>query len=179
MTGPRAVVIDASVALAILLGEPEASLAHGAVAAWTSVGRRRVVPGLFWLEVVARLGREPEATGTFILEAVHRLDSMGLETVDLDRPTLIQTIDVMERTGLTEYDSAYLALADQIGATLATFDVQLAAAAGDRLESMSGPSGTSEKPAVYEHDVTWPNYKEASAYLAQLRAEAVAGRASG
>jgi len=30
----------------------------------------------------------------------------------------------------------------------------------------------SETPAVYEHDVTWPNYKGASAFLAKLRAEA-------
>ena len=33
-----------------------------------------------------------------------------------------------------------------------------------------------DAPAVYEHDVTWPNYKEASAYLAKLRTEALAGR---
>ncbi len=37
---------------------------------------------------------------------------------------------------------------------------------------------TAETSAPYEHEVTWPNYKEASAYLARLRADAPAGRAS-
>jgi predicted nucleic acid-binding protein len=170
----RPVVIDASVALALLLDEPEAPLVREAIAGWTSRGRARIVPEHFWLEVVGRLGRT--ATGTLVLEAFHRLDTLGLETVDTDRPLLILAIDRMERFGLTVYDAVYLALADQLGAELATFDSELAAAAGDILARIGGPSRTSEVQAIYEHDVTWPRYKEASAYLAQLRAEALAGR---
>jgi hypothetical protein len=85
-------------------------------------------------------------------------------------------IDLMERTGLTSYDALYLAVAEQLGATLATLDGRLATAAGDRLDPLGGSTRMSEAPAIYEQDVTWPNYKEASAYLAQLRAAAIAGR---
>jgi predicted nucleic acid-binding protein len=170
----RPVVIDASVALALLLDEPEAPLVREAIAGWTSRGRARIVPAHFWLEVVGRLGRT--VSGTLVLEAFHRLDTLGLETVDTDRPLLILAIDRMERSGLTAYDAVYLVLAESLDAQLATFDSALAAAAGDRLEPIDGQHRAGERAALYEQDVTWPRYKEASAYLAQLRAEALAGR---
>ena len=69
----------------------------------------------------------------------------------------------------------YLALATAHGAQLATLDRTLAAAAFDPI-TFDGSHRLHETPAVYEHDVTWPRYKEASAYLAKLRAEALAAR---
>jgi predicted nucleic acid-binding protein len=172
-TGP--VVIDASVALALALDEPEAPQVRDAIAGWISEGRSRVVPAHFWLEVVSRLSRPPGGAGAFVLEAIHRLDSLGLEAVDIDRPLLVRAIDLMERTGLTVYDAAYLALADRLDGELATFDTKLGAAAGDRLCRLYGQPRSSERPAAYEREVTWPAYAEASAYLARLRADALAG----
>ena len=112
-----------------------------------------------------------------MLEAVHRLDTLGLETVEPGRPLLLQAIDGIERHGLTAYDALYLVLAESINADLATFDRELVAAAGPRAIVFDEGHGLHETPAVYEHDVTWPSYKGASAYLAKLRAEALAERA--
>jgi len=85
-------------------------------------------------------------------------------------------IDRVERLGLSAYDALYLATAESLRADLATFDRQLAIAAGSRAITFDEGHGLHETPAVYEHDVTWPSYKGASAYLAKLRAEALAER---
>ena len=106
-----------------------------------------------------------------MFEAIHLLDRLGLETVDLDRPTILSAVDLAERHDLTPYDAMYLALADSIDGALMTFDRALRAAAGVRAVGVDGHR-LSEASAPYEHDVTWPNYKGASAYLATLRAEA-------
>ena len=40
---------------------------------------------------------------------------LALETVELDRPMLLLTIDMTERFGLSAYDAMYLALAECTG----------------------------------------------------------------
>jgi len=170
------VVIDASVAIARLLDEPEASEIAKALARWVAEGRRLVVPSLFWLEVLNRIRRVPETTGERMIAAVHRLNSFDLETVEAAPPMLLQIIDRIERHRLTPYDAAYLVLAENVGGQLATLDRTLAAAAGSRAITFGDDRRLHDAPAVDEHDVTWPNYKEASAYLAKLRTEALAGR---
>jgi hypothetical protein len=77
---------------------------------------------------------------------------------------------------LTAYDAAYLALARTEDADLLTLDDELALAAGDRAVPIGDDHRLHETPAVYEHQVTWPMYKEASAYLAKLRADALRGQ---
>lgn len=172
----RPVVIDSSVALALLLEEPEAPAVDRAVGSWIREARSLVVPSQFWLEVVNRLGRDPGSPGQRMLAAIHRLDTLGLETVETGRPLLLHAIDRIERHGLTAYDAIYLVLAESIDARLATFDRQLAAAAGSRTITFDEGHGLREPPAVYEDEVTWPSYKGASAYLAKLRGEALAER---
>ena len=172
----RPVVIDSSVALALLLDEPEAPVVERALGSWTREGRSRVVPSHFWLEVVNRLGRVSTVSGEEMLAAIHRLDTFGLETVEPGRALLLHAIDRIERHGLTAYDALYLVLAESIDADLATFDRELVAAAGPRAVSFDESHGLHESPAIYERDVTWPSYKGASAYLAKLRAEALAER---
>ena len=176
MTAPSPVVIDASVAIARLLDEPEAPEIVRALARWVAEGRRLVVPAHFWLEVLNRIRRVPETTGERMIAAVHRLNSFDLETVEAAPPMLLQIIDRIERHRLTPYDAAYLVLAENVGGQLATLDRTLAAAAGSRAITFGDDRRLHDAPAVYEHDVTWPNYKEASAYLAKLRTEALAGR---
>ncbi len=177
MTQFRAVVIDASVAVAVVLDEPAGVRADQALRAWIAGERPMFVPGHFWLEVVNTIGKAHRAPGQRVLAAVHRLDALGLQTLEPDRPLVLQVIDRVERLRLSAYDAMYLVLAERLDAELATLDRELAAAAGHRAITFDEGHGLHEPPAVYEHDVTWPSYKAASAYLARLRAEALAERA--
>jgi len=106
-----------------------------------------------------------------VLQAIHDLDTISFETIPPDRPLLVLALDMGERHGLTAYDSAYLALAVSLDASVATLDASLQAAAGSRAIHI-GPPRLSEPTAVSERSVTWPSYKGASEFLAQLRAEA-------
>ena len=171
MSEPRPVVIDASVAIAIARSEPERPFATAAIARWTNEGVRTVVPSHFWLEVVNALVRRHRWDGAAVFEAIREIDSLEFETVELDRATLLSAVDLSERHGLSAYDAMYLALADALDGSLLTLDRRLEAAAGPRAASL-GRHRLAETPATYEHAVTWPNYRGASAYLAQLRAEA-------
>jgi predicted nucleic acid-binding protein len=164
-------VIDASLVIAVVRGEPDGLSAAQALDHWTRERRRLIVPGHFWLEVANALGSRRRLPGSAILEAIHEIDGFGLETIDGDRAQLILTIDLMERHGLTAYDAAYLGLAITWDGLVATFDSALRVAAADRLVHVGRPR-LAETPASYEHTVTWPNYKGASAFLAKLRAEA-------
>jgi predicted nucleic acid-binding protein len=171
MNEPRPVVVDASVAVAILRKEPEGAAAVSLISQWTRDGARMVVPSHFWLEVVNALVGRHRWPGADILQSIHDLDRLRVETVDLDRASVVLVIDVCERHRLTAYDAAYLALAVALDGSLMTLDARLRMAAGTRAIHL-GPARLSEVPAVYEHPVTWPMYKGASAYLAKLRAEA-------
>lgn len=132
-----------------------------------------VVPQHFWLEVANRIGRESGWQGADVIGAIHRLDTYDLETLDADRPILLQVIDIVERFRLTAYDALYLAIAEILDAELATLDDALIAAGGDRATVLVDDHRLHERPAPYEHEVTWPRYTEISAYLATLRADAL------
>lgn len=166
------VILDASVAIAVVREEPEAPLIRTMLRHWAVVGRTLIVPSVFWIEVVNALARGAMRSGADILRAVYELDELGIETVDFDRPHLLLTIDHVERYGLTAYDASYLAVAGRLDGEIATLDRRLARAAGPRVISFDERHRLSEPQATYEHHVTWPNYKGASAYLAKLRAEA-------
>lgn len=171
MNEARPVIVDASIAVAIVRKEPAGSASAAAISRSTRDGARIVVPSHFWLEVANALVGRRRWPGAKVLQAIHDLDRLRLETVELDRALVILAIDMSERHGLTAYDAAYLALAVVLDGSLMTLDARLGTAAGSRALTF-GPTRLSEMPAVYEHEVTWPNYKGASAYLARLRAEA-------
>ena len=174
MTAGPPIVLDASVAIALLLDEPEAVEIVTAMTRWSDSGRTLMVPTHFWLEVINRIRRVSGTDGERMLATVHRLDSLGIETVESSRPMLIQVIDRVERHDLTPYDAMYLALTETVDGRLATLDRPLAMAAGPRAITFGDGRRLHDAPSVYEHDVTWPNYKHASAYLARLRAETLA-----
>jgi predicted nucleic acid-binding protein len=168
---PGGVIIDTSVAIAIIRREPEGRDAVNAISRWIHDGDRLIVPSHFWLEVTNSLARRHRLTGAQVLEAVHLLYTFQLTTVDVDRPLVVLTIDLAKRHALSTYDAEFLALAISIDASLATFDRALGLAAGSRA-IYPGQTRLSEVPTPYEHAVTWPSYRGASAYLAKLRAEA-------
>lgn len=171
MTERRTIVLDASVAISIARQEPEGAAANAAISQWTRDGVRVVVPSHFWLEVVNALVRRHGWSGADVLRSIHDLDRLRVETVDVDRVLVVLALDLSERHRLSSYDAAYLALAISVDGSLATFDGALWAAAGTR-GLRPGAARLSESPAPYEHAVTWPSYKGASAYLAKMRVEA-------
>ena len=171
MSGPPVVVMDASVAIAIVRAEPEGQAAEAMISRLTMAGTRIVVPSHFWLEVINTLLTRRHWTGERVLEAIHALDQFRFETMELDRGLIVLSLDVGERYGLTSYDAVYVALAISMDGAVATLDAAVRAAAGTRAISI-GPARLSEQTVPYEHAVTWPNYKGASAFLAKLRADA-------
>ncbi len=174
----RPMIIDASAAIAIVLAQENGPAARRHLHDQTRSGARSVVPSHFWLEVANSLVRRHRRTTAEVFEAIYALDRLELETVDLDRPTLLSAIDFAERHGVTPYDAMYLALAHAVDGSLLTFDRALQVAAGSRAILVDDRHRLSETPAAYEHDVTWPDYKAASAYLAKLRVEAREAAAS-
>ena len=62
------IVVDSSVAIALVQDEPSASLIRPAVRDWAEFGRSLLVPSLFWLEVLNPLARHtaPRARVFFV-----------------------------------------------------------------------------------------------------------------
>jgi predicted nucleic acid-binding protein len=178
MTGSGVLVIDASVVIAIARNEPDGPGAADLIDRSTRGGRRTVVPSHLWLEATNALMRRHHWDGRSVIEAIREIDALDLETIELDRPTLLLAVDLCERHGLTSYDATYLALADATDGSLFTLDRHLRTVAANRAVPFDG-HGLAETPAVYEHEVTWPDYKGASAYLARLRHEARASAGTG
>lgn len=171
-------VIDASAMLAILRSETERDAVQDAVRSRRQAGARLLAPTTFWLEIINSLVRRHRWTSERVLEGLQVIDMFEVVAIEIDRPMVLLSLDLAERHGLTSYDATYLAVAIIEDADLLTLDSDLRLAAGDRAILRGGPPRIHEEPAAYEHAVTWPNYKHASAYLAKLRAEALTGLAS-
>ena len=172
----ESIVIDGSIAVMRIRREPGWEVVNLRVAAWQRDGAQLMVPSHFWLELTNALVRRHRMTGEHLIEAVHRLDEVGLTTIELDRPLLLLTMDLAERRDLTMYDAAYLAIAESLGGLVFSADRELVIAAGARGLSPSDLSDhrLSETPQAYEVErrSNWPDYSGASAWLAKLRAEA-------
>jgi predicted nucleic acid-binding protein len=176
MIGPGPLVVDSSAAIAIVRDEPEGQRVAALLQSEAHDGRSLVVPAHFWLEVMNPLLRRYELSGEAVIEAMQLLDGLGFDEIGIDRPMVLATLDLAERHGLTTYDAMYLAVVFAIDGRLLTFDARLREAAGDRAVVIGGEPRSREAPAPYERQVTWPRYREVSAFLAKLRADALAGR---
>jgi len=164
----RPLVIDASAGLKLVRHEDASAEVARRVGA-SSVSQV-TVHSLLWLEVVNVLVRRHGYSGAGVLEGIHTLETVGIETVEMDRPSLLSAIDLVERHGLTAYDAAYLALAHSLDADLLTADRRLAAAAGAQAVLVGTEAGISERQRAYEpRQPTWSAWPGAGAYLAQLR----------
>ena len=131
------VVVDASIAAAWLLPEEDSDAAEAVI---MGLSGRPPVPSLFWHEVrnilvtAERRGRivagEPAA-------AMGRLRRLPLEDAGAGSDGAV--LALASAHGLTTYDAAYLALAQQRGLPLATLDQKLARAARREGVTILGP----------------------------------------
>ena len=168
----RPLVIDASAALAHVVGEPDAARVE-------EILRDRddlLVPWIFWTEIINVLGRRHRWQGSRVLEAVYDLEQLRLRTEPPSRPTMLRVIDAVEAHGLTAYDAEYLVLAEDADAELLTGDAALAQVAGSRAILIGPSRRLAEEPAPYPGrkavDVPdWPRWPGAAAYLEDLRRE--------
>src|SRR5439155_23539225 len=129
---PQPLILDASIAIAILLGEPHAAEWLDRIKRQVASNGKLQVPSLFWLEVVNVLLRRYRLQPSDVLEAIVELEATGVETVELDRPMLLLVLDAVARQDMTAYDAAYLALAVATDGTLMPADARLGAAAADQ-----------------------------------------------
>lgn len=123
-----ALVADASVIAAALFGE-----AGRAEAVALLHGRALHAPHLLDLEIASvglKKRRRQNVSGEVVAAALLAYGRLPIERHAVDAATIVV---IGERYGLTAYDAAYLCVAEQLTAPLATLDDQLAAAARDYL----------------------------------------------
>ena len=126
--GRPPLVVDATVIAAHLFAEPEAPLA-----AATLQARALHAPHLIDYELISvalKKIRSERLSQVAVTGALELLDSLPIERHPLDMSGVLL---LAERYALTAYDAAYLRLAELLAAPLATFDLQLAAAARKHL----------------------------------------------
>lgn len=169
----KPLVLDASAALAYVLGEPDAQRVRRELLSRDAV----LAPWSMWSEVINSLARRHHWPGSDVLGAVYDLEQLGIRTEPPSRPTMLAVIDAVEAHGLTAYDAEYLVLAEMADADLMTGDAFLAAAAGTRAIRIGAPHRLAEAVVGYPQgdrvaEVDWPRWPGAVAYMQQLRREA-------
>ncbi len=169
------IVVDASIAISLLVAEPASPKVRLLVRRWADLGAELIVPTHFWLEVTNVLSRRYRRPSQTTIEDLILLDGLGLRTLEADRPLLLLAIDSMARHELTAYDALYLALAQSTDAALATLDRSLAGAAGAagvRVEA-ADDKRLAEHRAVYAAgdtaDAVWLRSAVAGQHIAELR----------
>lgn len=119
-------VLDGSVAAAWVLPDEDTSAADAILHRIAADGA--VAPSLIWHELrnillmAARRGRLSQEE---IVPSLLRLRRLPIETVDVSASGDAALIGLASTYGLTAYDAAYLALADDRGLPLATSDKAL------------------------------------------------------
>ncbi|MEK6720179.1 MAG: type II toxin-antitoxin system VapC family toxin [Chloroflexota bacterium] len=172
---PMPIVVDASVAIALIRREPVAPSARRTIAQHGAAGQRLLVPDVFWIELVNVLARRYSATSEEIVGALRDIDDLAIESIRLDRALLLAAIDMQQRHRLPAYDAVYLALVEAEDGQLITLDARLADAAGGRAIRIDGmpPRHLAEETATYGGEpIDWARF---GPYLARLRAEAREG----
>lgn len=175
-------VIDASVALALLREEAGSGRVKALLSSWSMAQYELLVPSHFWLEVSNSLIRRHRWSGEEVVEGLVRLDEVGLLTIALDRPMLLFALERMASLRLSAYDAVYLCLAIAEDARLATLDGALAAAAGDLGVVVGDDQGRrlSESTTPYQRTPladaasTWSRSAVVGAHIAELRRRTLA-----
>jgi predicted nucleic acid-binding protein len=169
----RPLVLDASAALAYILGEPDAQRVKRELDARDVV----MVPWIFWTEIINALSRRRRWPGSQVLAAVYDLERFGIRTEPPSRQTMLAVIDAVDTHGLSAYDAEYVVLAELADADLLTGDAFLAGAAGARAIRIRAHHRLAEQAVghprpVRSADVGWQHWPGAVEYMAELRREA-------
>lgn len=115
-------VVDCSLLAAVLFDEPERDAAALAMA-----GKDLFAPDLLDHELVSlALKKAAAGLGGAALQALADLSDLRLARCAVDQRA---QFELARKHGLTAYDAAYLQLAIELGAPLATFDAALGRAA--------------------------------------------------
>ena len=122
-------VLDASVVLKWFVGGAERGReeALGLRGQYEEGGLAVVVPSLIFLELLNVVGRRWGWHEESLAEFAGALDDLGL---DVREPELHAVAAWVSR-GLTAYDAAYVALAEQIGIELVSDDAQILSSAAE------------------------------------------------
>jgi predicted nucleic acid-binding protein len=123
-------VVDASVALKWFLDEPGAAQALAFRERHLRGDLLLVAPDLLLYEVGNALRFKHGFTPSGIQQALSDLLHFQLELIGPTERLLRHAVDLAHRTGLTYYDSFYLAAASDLGTQLITADTRLHAASG-------------------------------------------------
>lgn len=132
------VVLDASIAAAWLLPDEEASGAAERLIA--ALSQRSPVPSLFWHElrnILIMAERRGRIVAGEAAAAMGRLRRLPLEDAGACSDGMVLALATAH--GLTAYDAAYLALAQERGLPLGTLDQKLAGAARREGVPLLGP----------------------------------------
>jgi predicted nucleic acid-binding protein len=132
---PRAIVVDASAAIELLLGREEWL---GRWRAWTEAGDLLVVPAHFGHEVANALLLGMRLPARAAAAAVERLFATGLEVVDRGVAGLAASVHLAADHSLTAFDAGYLDLAIELDGELATLDRALRKAAAREAIALVG-----------------------------------------
>lgn len=174
------IVIDASVAIALVREERQTPVVEAAARGWTARRMAVMVPSHFWAEVVNVLVRRYRLSQADVIDALATLDQLAIETIELDRPTLLLALAPMSQAGLSAYDALYLALAISTESLLATLDRRLADAAGSRaiLVAEDDPHRLAETRLAdgqeTKRELSWVRSAAVGGYIAELRRRAIA-----
>jgi predicted nucleic acid-binding protein len=128
----KRIVLDASVMLSWLLDEARPPWVDDLIETTDHHGTVLTVPSLFWLEVGSRLASDRVMSDEQAMDGLLRIESLGIETIELDRPLRLLALQLARATRLTVYDAAYIALAGSLSSPLATLDQALGTAAATR-----------------------------------------------
>ncbi|MDQ3937616.1 MAG: type II toxin-antitoxin system VapC family toxin [Chloroflexota bacterium] len=123
---PRAVIVDASVAISLLQGNANWV---DRWSDWVESGAIVLAPAHFAAEVANALLRSLRLPAAEVGLHLDRLFRSGVEAVDRQLPGLLEAVALADQHRLTVYDALYLQLALDVGGQLATLDVDLARAA--------------------------------------------------
>jgi predicted nucleic acid-binding protein len=124
--GQRAIVIDASAAIAFLTGEEGWA---DRWESWNAGDAMLLAPAHFAVEVANVLLRGVHLTAIDAALRLERLFATGIETADRGVPGTLAALELADRHGLTVYDAAYLQLAKDVDGELASLDRDLVTAA--------------------------------------------------
>lgn len=124
--GPRVVIVDASAMVEVVVGDP---VWMQRLSAWQESGVMLFAPPHLGTEVANALLRGLRLEPGDVSARLRELFRAGVEVVDRGLIGLVDAIDLAAGHGLSVYDAAYLALAVELEADLATRDRSLAGAA--------------------------------------------------